>query len=231
LRILFFLAFFLPALAASSQTVILNVERDTVQEIPVRGPNLKRFSHPILRVGFVLPGDNPGARMIYGSSVNIAFGIRRKFKVTHVYSLGIDVEAQYTGFKLRQDDGKRLPDTILYKAQRFDYNTFGIGWYNRINFDPGRGNTLGNYLDLGIMGQYDFSIKNIMKTNAPQGVRVKTIQRSLPFVNNFNAKVYARAGFNKVSVYFSYRITPYFKSSYDLPELPKGIIGVELAVF
>jgi hypothetical protein len=185
-----------------------------------------------LRAGFIASPDKPGARIYYGPSVNLAMGIRRKYKITSFYSLGYDIETQYTTYKFRQQKGKIVPDTVVNNISgRLDILSTGLGFYNRFNFDPGRGNFLGTFLDLGINGSWEFSVKAISKNKRDDGTVVKTSVRHLPYINNLNAKVYARIGFSHLSVYGSYRLTDLFKPSYNYPEMPRIIAGVELAIF
>jgi hypothetical protein len=217
---------------SAAQTVLLNVDRASETNKEKTGPNQKKFSHVIFRAGIVAFEDKAGARVKPLSSVNIAFGVRNKYKIGTVYSLGYDIETQFTDYKMKQDEDKIFPDTILNNvSQRLDYTSFGLGFYNRFNFDPGRGDFLGTFIDLGIMGTWDFSIKQISKNKMSDGTLLKNIVKHLPYVNNFNSKVYVRAGYSHLSVYGSYRLTDLFKSSYHFPDLPRFIIGVEIALF
>jgi hypothetical protein len=229
--IIFFLCL-LAANDAGAQTVLLNVDRNNETRPSEIGPNLKRFTHFMIRGGLVASPDKPGARIVYGGSFNLAFGIRRKFKVSSVYSLGYDIENQYTDYKFKQEKGKVVPDTVLNNiAGRLDYSTLGIGFYNRINFDPSRGNFLGTFFDLGIMGEWHYSIKSISKNDLDNGNMAKTTVKHLKFVYNTSAKVYCRLGFSHLSLYASYRITDLFKPSFNYPDLPRVIAGIDLAVF
>src|SRR4051812_38609776 len=93
-----FLLFILLVFCSSSfaQTVLLEVDRKKEQRISTFGPNLGRFSHPYVRLGFLASNDFEGGRIKYGSSVNAAFGVRQKYKVSALYSLGFETEIQYT---------------------------------------------------------------------------------------------------------------------------------------
>lgn len=223
---------FLTAITSSAQTVLLNVDREIESQVSDRGPNLKKFNHFYLRAALVASSDNPGARIHYGTSLNFALGMRRKYKISPVYSLGFEIENQYTDYKLKQETGKLLPDTIINNISgRLDYATLGAGFYNRINFDPGRGNYMGTFFDAGIMGEWSYAVKGISKNKREDGVREKTISKQLPFVNNFNARVYSRLGFSHFSIFASYRITELFKPSFEYPDLPKLIAGFEIALY
>ncbi len=218
--------------SVQSQTVLLDVDRKQEQRRPESGPNTKTFSHAFFRLGAVASGDFEGARIAYGSSLNLAVGARKKYKITRAISAGYDLEINYTDYKLLQRKGKILPDTILFnKSERLDFAGPGLGFFTRINFDPQRGNTLGGYLDIGIAGLWNASIKRITKNKLPDGTLVKTVLKNLTYVNDIDAKLIARIGKNHFSLYASYRLTEYFKPSFNYPDLPRVVIGIEAAAF
>lgn len=215
-----------------AQTVLLDIDRKQEQRRPELGPNTKSFTHALFRIGAVASGDFEGARIVYGSSINLAVGIRKKHKISRVFSAGYDLELSYTDYKLLQRKGKILPDSILFnKSERLDFTGPGLGFFTRINFDPNRGNYLGKYLDLGITGLWNVSIKRITKSKLQDGTVVKTVTKNLPYVNNVDAKAFARIGKNHFSLYASYRLTEYFKSTFNFPDLPRLVIGIEAAAF
>jgi hypothetical protein len=221
----------LATISVHSQTVLLKVDRKTERVASERGQNLKRFTHFYLRAGMLASEDKPGARIIYGSSVNLALGLRNKFKIGSVYSLGYEIETEYTDYKFKQEEGKIVPDTIINQMGRLDFYSLALGFYNRINFDPGRGNFMGTYLDLGIKGEYHFSIKSITKNGLPDGEQLKTTTRQLNYVYNTNAHVYARLGFSHFSFYASYRLLDVFKPDYNFPDVPTVVAGFELGLY
>jgi hypothetical protein len=223
--------FLLNIRAAFPQTVLLQVDR-AVDSLPsVRGPNLQKFSHFYFAAGFVLGADETGGKIIYGSSVNLAAGVRWKYKIGKVYSLGYETSFSYLDYKLDQVESKILPDTFLNDIERLDYLSFQLGFYNRFNFDPQRGNYMGYFLDLGIRGEWDYSIEHIRKNELPDGSEVKTSISALPYVNRLNYNLFARIGLNKLLMFVSYRMSDLFKSSYNLPETPRLIAGIELSIF
>jgi hypothetical protein len=212
--------------------VLLSVDTQKDKTPVERGQNLKRFTHAYIHAGFVSSNDNPGARIMYGSSVNLGLGMRKKYKISPLYSLGFDIQADFTDYKLKQSEDKILPDTVVNNIMgRMDYTSIGIGFYNRINFDTHRGNFMGTFIDIGIMGTWDFSVKEVSKNKQPDGTIVKTVVKNLPYTNSINSNVYARFGFSHLSLYGSYRLTDLFKKSYEFPELPRLIVGLEIGIY
>ncbi len=214
------------------QTVLLDIDTKEQQRNFDFGPNLKKFTHLTFHIGALASNDNQGARIIYGSSINLSLGIRKKFKISRTYSLGYDLEWQYTDYKFKQKQGKIFPDTIINNvSQRFDYSYVSLGFYNRFNLDPARGNFLGTFLDLGINGCFNYSVKKISKNELENKVRSKSVISNLPFINRVNSNIYARFGRDHVSIFCSYRLIELFKPSYGYPDLPKLILGIDTALF
>ena len=208
------------------------MDSKSVGEINERGQNLKKFSHAYFRLGFLASKDNAGARIIYGNSVNLGLGVRKKYKISPIYSIGVDAELQYTDYKLKQINGKILPDTVINNISgRLDYSSLGLGFFNRFNVDPNRGNFIGSFIDLGMMGEFHFSIRSISKNKMPDETILKSVVKNLQYTNNTSVKIFARLGLGHFSIYGSYRLTYQFVTSSIYPELPRFILGMELGMF
>jgi hypothetical protein len=218
-------------LLSEAQTMVLEVDRSQDLIPAKRGPNLKTFGCLFLGGGLVASGDQAGARIKYGSSGEYFVGGRAKYKISGLYSLGWEFQAHFQYYKLQQTAGKILPDTNQHNVERFDIGSIGLSFYNRFNFDPHRGNYLGNFLDLGITGEWMYSFIHVTKDKAPDNTDIKISQTNLPYINNLASDVFVRVGFNKISIYARYRISDFFKTQYGYPELPKLIAGVEFAIF
>src|SRR6185436_7902285 len=136
-----------------------------------------------------------------GSSAEFEFGVRKKFKVGSCYSLGWELNVRQSIFKIKQADGKTFPDTLLNKAERMEFTSLGLGWFNRFNFDTKRGNYMGTFLDVGIFGYWDFAATHIVKNDRPDGSNVKAEFSHLPYILNTGYAVFARAGWSHLSCY------------------------------
>jgi hypothetical protein len=108
--------------------------------------------------------------------------------------------------------------------------SFALGYFNRFNFDPSRGNYIGKYFDIGISGEWDISISSFTEDKFDH-TTISTRTRSLPYTNNLNASLHGRLGMGHIAIYSSYRIGNLFKESYSYPELPRLIIGIELGIY
>ena len=214
-----------------AQTVILSVDRSRDSIPGQRGPNLKKFSHVFFNFGFVAGADKPGERINYGTSIEYGFGVRKKYKISPVYSLGWELGLKGKVFKLKQEKGKTFPDTLLNDVERMDYESITISFFHRFNFDPARGNFMGTFLDLGIRGGWNYQIAHVVKNTLPDGSEIKSQITNLPYINHLDCEVFARIGRSHFALYASYRLTKLFKPSYAFPELPALTAGLELAIF
>jgi hypothetical protein len=213
------------------QTVLLETDRsrDTVPQ--TFGQNLKHFSHVFFAIGLVFGETNKELPITNGASYEFRAGIRTKRKITPVYSFGYDFFYRAVNYYISQDAGKKAPDTILHKSQKYNFFSFGMGLYNRFNFDPHRGNFLGTYVDAGITGEWDFNARTVTRDVLPGDEKIKVIAKHFDYVNSFSSRIFVRGGRSRMLVYGSYRITDHFKTSSGFPEMPRFIAGVELNIF
>ncbi len=229
IKLLFVIALFFYSLQNSAQTVLLNVDR-TNERVYDRGPNQKKFTQAFIKFGFVIPPDEEGARIKYGGSVSCGFGVRKKFKVSSLYSLGWEIQIEFTDYKLKQDSTKIFSAGKYYDTQRIDVTSLGVGVFNRLNLDPQRGNYMGYYLDLGLTGRAAFSTKEVYKYNVGYGDATVKVNH-LNYANYFHADAFVRMGLSRLSVWATYRISNLFKEKAKLPELPRIIVGIELGLY
>jgi hypothetical protein len=208
------------------QTVLLNYD-ETKADKYERGPNQKKFVQGFVKFGMVTPPDQDNAKIKFGTSVNVGFGVRKKFKVSSIYSLGWQIEIDYTDYKFKKDPALLSPTGSTIDTRRFDVYSLRLGFFNRINFDPNRGNFLGTYLDLGIDGAYAYNIKEVYKYSTGYGKAVTKID-DLDYVNAIQSEVFAKLGYSKFNLWVKYRYTDLLKSNSGKPELPRITAGFEL---
>ncbi len=217
-------------LSSTAQTILLSVD-NTNEKVTEVGPNLKRHNQIFFRLGLVEGSDKPGARIVFGKSTDFAFGFRKKYKISSLYSFGFETELQSRNYKFKQTAEKIFPDTIINKSQSLNYGNLGLGFYNRFNFDPHRGNFLGTFLDLGIVGSWHFGTHEFSENELSNGTTETKMISDLDYVKKLSASAYARIGFSHISIFSSYRLTELFKKSYKYPALPRLVVGIELSAF
>ncbi len=210
----------------NAQTVVL--QRTTENTKPSnRGPNLKKHTQAYLTLGLAASPDHAGAEIVYGSSAEMSFGLRSKYKIGSVFSFGWNLGIEYTDFKLRQIERKTLPSPTLFKVQRLDFSYVRLGFFNRFNIDPSRGNVIGKFLELGLNGKYAYSVSEIQKYNTTNG-NARTEISSLKYVQRWHGDVYAQIGSGHLSLWATWRLTDLFKPNYNYPDLPRLTAGIEI---
>lgn len=216
----------LNVITAEAQTVLLNYNK--VEEPKYdKGPNQKKFTQGLLKVGFVLPEGEVDIEA--GQSISWGIGLRKKFKVSSIYSLGWEFQFDFTDYKLKDKSGLS-PYSTPFDTKRFDISAISLGQFNRFNFDPGRGNFMGTYLDLGITGKYCLSMAEVYKYKTGYGT-ARTEVDDLDYVKTLQAEVFARFGYSHISVWTSYRFTELFKSTFHREEMPRIVLGIEVGLY
>jgi hypothetical protein len=214
-----------------SQTILFKQEvNDTT--LGKRGQNLKNYSHFYLGFGFIGgKPDSTGSDIIMGKSINFVFGFRYKLRISNFFAIGYDLALNSYSYAIKQTEGKVLEDTIMHVKQKFGIGDLEISPYMRFNFGK-RGNRIGNFVDLGAYGGWNFSASNFTRDKLDNGNVVRTTTRHLEYINPWNYGFMARIGFNRWVIYGYYRMSDNFKTTdiYDFPELPRITVGVQIGL-
>ena len=94
-----------------------------------------------------------------------------------------------------------------------------------------RGNYIGNYLDLGAYGGWNYQKKHKTTNENDDGEKVRVSTTHLKYIENFSWGLLARVGVSRYALAVHYRLSDIFESSYAMPELPRLIVGVEVGLF
>jgi len=227
---LFTILLILLASRTFSQEILLeqNVLADSVK--PGRGPNLKNFVHPYVGLGFPLYTSEEISYTKTGSSTRFDFGLRYKRKFCNTFAMGMDLGLNTTGYKIKQNDGKTMPDTLINKKEKFQLGTATVAVFARINVGR-RGNYIGNYLDIGAYGSWNMAKKHKTTNKNGEGEKIRVLTTRLTYFEEYSYGLLGRIGTNRYALTASYRLSDIFKSSYTMPELPRLIVGVEVGLF
>lgn len=229
MKIIFTILFIVISTAVFSQDILLhqNVKADSIR--PTYGPNLKNFYYGYIGIAFPIYTNEGVNYTRFGSSAAFDFGLRYKRKITNFLALGIDAAICPTSFKLKQDEGKTVPDTIVNDREKFQITSILSSAYMRINVGR-RGNFIGNYLDLGVYGGWNAVKKHKTYNKNSEGEKIKSVTSGLKYIDNFSYGVLARLGVSRYALTASYRLSDIFESSYAMPELPRLTVGLELGL-
>ena len=221
---------FLVSLNLFAQDIMLhqNVKADTIR--PTYGPNLNNYFHSYIGFGFPVFTNEVLNHTKPGTSLDFDFGLRYKRRITNYLAMGLEFGINTASYKLKQTEPKTIPDTVINDKEKLQISTFVSSGYVRINVGR-RGNYIGNYLDLGAYGGWNFQKKHKTTNGNEDGEKVRLSTTQLKYVENFAYGLLARIGISRYALTAKYRVSDIFDSLYEIPELPRLVIGVELGLF
>lgn len=213
------------ALNVQAQVELLDEQHVQEQEKPKKGPNYRHYFHSFMSFGVnPLPGDE-GAITEPGLD-EFNFGVRYKFRIAEPLAIGLDLAYNANTFRMKQTGSKNTPDTALFDRQRMEFHAARLGGYIRVNYGK-RGNSLGKYIDLGAYVDYIFAHTLFSKITLGDGSVARINRSKLDYYQPFNYGLQARIGFNKISLYGHYRLSPIFFAPYNFTELTPLSVGVQ----
>ena len=222
----------------SAQDIVLDKKVDG-QYQDKRGPNMRQYGHGYVGLGLVIPYQNNSGSMIDpGRSPEFTIGYRYKLKLLSFYAIGFDLSGNWIKYGIRAEHSvpADITSNPLSQARDADKLSMTISSldaevYNRINIGK-RGNILGNYLDIGLKGEWNYMQKLVIR-ESPAGddyySKSRIVQKNLSFIERFSTLVSARIGINKYIIYGNYRISELITAGYSTPELPPVTAGFQLA--
>lgn len=223
---------YLLSVSGNAQEVLLHEEvtADTIQ--PTFGPNYRNFLHSFMGYGVVFGGtEGPGTAIRYGNSGDFLFGVRYKYRVTNFFSWGAEAYYRSLFYSMKQDSLKTFPDMLLHDKERLTFHNLSAGLFLRFNLEKKRGNRVGNFIDLGGYGEWTFRLTHFTRNKLPDGSTVRANRTGLDYYNALNYGALARLGFNRWIFFASWRFSDLFKSSKNLPELPRLTVGVQVGFY
>jgi hypothetical protein len=217
------------SMSAISQEILFSqdVKSDTV--IPTKGPNLKNFVHPYFAFSFPFFTNEDVKFIKPWSSSIVDFGYRYKRKLSKNLAVGLDLSVNWASYKIKQEDGKFIPDSTKNDKEKLQVNSLSPAVYARINVGK-RGNFIGNYLDLG--GFFSWNWKTMHKTTNTDtdDQKVQVHVSNLQYMEKISYGVLARIGTNRYAFTARYRMSDLFTESFNKPELPRLSVGFEIGL-
>lgn len=222
------------ALNVSAQDVVLDESYSPIDPEDIEGPNTKTFTHFYSTLGFFV--DPPTDNMVdlkYGTSNQYLLGYRYKVKLSNVFAVFSDLAVSRSKISY---DQKSLPTGVSSLGQleksffRFYETQFAPGI--RINFDPGRGNFIGLYLDMGAYLAYSFSTTSVMKFTDNTDLYTNAVyrQNNLAYMNDVNYGAKVRLGYNKYALVVQYRVSDLMNNKAAVEDLSRVSVGFEFGV-
>lgn len=219
------------------RNVNMHVTVDTSRTVPLFGENRRWFVHQTYGL-YTRFGPNEAGAKTLGRSVQYNYGFQTKLKLWSWDALCLNINVGQERWVLAQDSTKVLPDTLLHKTERFQFNRLQGEFCNRINLNRHRGNIIGTYLEFGVYGNWMYHNLHITRDSidatATTGPKlVKTRENKLPYINPLQYGFVARFGSEYFALSASWRVSDYFKSNetFSYPELPRLWFGIVLSTY
>ncbi len=217
--------------------VNIHVDVDTTRTIPTYGENRRWFINQTYGLYTRFGPNETGAKTL-GRSIMFDYGINTKLKLWSWDALCLNVNVGQERWAMAQDSQKIVPDTLLHKTERFQFNRLQGEFYNRINLDRHRGNIIGTYLEFGVYGNWMYHNLHITRdssdattTTGPKLLKVR--ETKLPYINPLQYGFVARFGSEYFALSATWRVSDYFKSNetFAYPELPRLWFGFVLSAY
>jgi hypothetical protein len=211
-----------------------DVADDTLRT--VFGPNRRYFGHLFGGAGFVVgPAGGVGGTLRYGiPSSEMELGARLKRRYSQTLALTLGVRYAMLSYALAQTAAKQVPSTTLHLRETLRLQQVQLESGLRLNAGR-RGNVVGRYLDLLAWGGWVASTAHITEDEpAPNtgATTTETAEHGLDYLARWPAGLGLRVGSSRVALTGRYRLTRTFRGAgAEYPELPRGVLGLEIGFF
>lgn len=233
-------AILLLSLTSFAQRKAVDVRVDTSSEIPRYGPNRFFFIHGLVQLG-AITGPQDYSMEVNPWSWTLTYGARFKWKLWSWNAFVTDVGYRFDNYSLKKRQPGLPPfHPDLHQRTRVSVNNFSLVFCDRVNFGR-RGNVLGNYLDLGVYGDWNFFtgyvyVDQYYLTNPVDGgqYKQKVHVSKLSYISQWNYGLTVRYGNDRFGVFARYRLNDFVTNplpSTHYHDLPKLAVGIELYQF
>ncbi|MBE0664107.1 MAG: outer membrane beta-barrel protein [Bacteroidales bacterium] len=228
--LLFILILILSEPLKGQQLVISeNLKADTI--IPAFGANRKHFGHIFFGLHHIagepeLNTDN----LSDWSSWAFEFGYRYKRRFSQTLSAGAELSVKRMSHSIKHWAMLNTPEATEIEKHKFIFTQTGLGLYQRFNYNKRRGNFIGNYIDVGVYGDWNINARQIYKFRNTADEKVVYKKSNLDYINPFEYGILTRLGFNKFAAKASYRLSDHFDETSALGEFPRLTFGVEFGM-
>jgi hypothetical protein len=234
IKLLIAVIFFLTSTALFSQYVTYDSDQDKDELYQTYGPNQKHFSHFYVGFGMFTDKAETGAEVNYGKTNSFQLGMRYKLRLNKTFALGYDFSWSKQSFNLKQNDDKILPNNFVNNNEKLVFNNLGLELYYRINLGT-NATKMGTFLDMGAYGNWAYRNKHVTVNDFEDDLgllynrRIVT-NRKLVYTQPLNYGVRGRIGYNRYVLMGEYRLSSLFKDEYNLPELPKFQLSLQIGI-
>ncbi len=218
---------------ATAQTDSVSVKKEISY-----GPDKTHFVHAYFNFMFAVPpSEGTDADIFYGKSHTFSYGVRYKLKIANFFAVGAGLNYTYKVWHFKQNEDKKIPTSNIYDKEKLKINILGADIFIRFNFGKNKKSPVGNYVDIGAYGDWDFSdsrqYKNFINSSDTDGYSTFTgSEKDLNYLEKINYGAEFRAGYGRVVLFSKYRMSDMFTQDYkntvSADELPRLMIGFEI---
>ena len=217
--------------AQAQPTVLFEHKTDSLPD--KWGPNRKYYSSIAITIATSFGDKHEGLHTKFSFPVFVtAYKLKQKLSNTFsfTYQAGIKIRNYVLANDVSFPDAYLLGIAKKHAKERMNFVDANTEANLRINFDPKRGDILGNYLELGTYASYIPYNETVIKDKGPGSLIIKTHYIYPPYINPFEYGFQARLGHNNLALECSYRASNLFYSSYHAPEITRLIFGIHLGL-
>ena len=229
-KIIILLLFLFPAFFADAQSVLLEEDVDYYEDVPEYGHNRKHYYHFYGSYGHMLGSTNEDKSKIAPFlSQYFDLGMRYKRRFSQFYSMGYDIIINNRNFRLADDESRNLPADDILDKESINLFTLEGGLYSRFNVDSRRGNYIGDFLDIGVFGGWNFLSRYYYKHEFTEGQNRKFSAYNPDYLETFNYGAFVRAGYNRYVLFARYRLSNLINTDdNNYEDLPAFNVGVQV---
>ena len=212
-----------------AQDVVINENlSDTTRK--KKGPNLKVYRQNWIQFSFFTPYENNPLQK-FPASYHIGFGYRAKYKLNNTFSWGWGLAFHFNHHRLNYFLNHPVYGLQSIRKEKFLQRQFAGELFFRTNFGK-RGNILGKFLDLGASGgvnvwntfRYVIDEKDLFGNNQGETtINIRKSGKAIPYYYG----VIARLGWYRWVVSGEMRLSSFFYSGENLPDLSPVRVGIQ----
>jgi len=215
----------------NGQQVVIseNLKGDTA--IPAFGANRKHFGHVFIGFHHIngAPELNTDKLKDLGSWV-FEFGYRYKRRFSQTLSAGAELGIKKMSYSIKHWEMLHTPEATEIDKHKLIFVQTGLGLYQRFNYNKRRGNFIGNYIDVGVYGDWNFNSRQVYQFRNDADEKVVVKKSKLNYISPFEYGLLTRFGFNRFAAKATYRLSDHFEETSALGEMPRFTLGVEFGI-
>lgn len=200
------------------------------------GPNSKFFVYNYISLSYFLPAiKDQQIDIKYGKSYNFTYGLRFKYKIAKILSIGSSINYSWSNLLLKTSF---LPYLVPNNGQeKLVVHTLGSEIFTRITFCR-TGNSFGKYLEIGIFGHYIAGNTLIMKQINSKPINLQARKyvskhKGIDLYRGFQYGPELKIGIKNIALIFRYRYSTMFNDNIlqFKNDIPKLSVGLEIYLF